>query len=264
MSEQVEQLNQLSNIGISRSQIDDDNPNNISEDDIYQNSQNLNENTSLNQSKFSMTENNQNVQCNEFKVILVGDCSVGKTSLLNRFVNGDFNENYNSTISVEYKSKVIKLDKFSKAVLKIWDTAGSEKFRSVTRQYFKGSKGIILVFDLTNKDSFSHLKSWMSDIRDNAEKNSEVIVVGNKSDLDENRQVEKEEANKYAEMNNVEYYEASAKDGTNIWLIFETLSRNMNKHVDEEEEASKESYVSKRINVNKTLKTEPKSGCCGN
>jgi len=127
-----------------------------------------------------------------FKVILVGDSGVGKTNILNRYTKNEFNFDSKTTIGVEFGSKIFNV-KDHNVKIQIWDTAGQERYRSITNAYYKGSKGAIIVFDLSRRETFDHVERWYEDINKNGDKDISVILVGNKSDL-ENRAVTKEDA----------------------------------------------------------------------
>ena len=142
----------------------------------------------------SYINSNNNVQTNDksyqFKINLVGDSSVGKTSLLSRFVNDKFEQKYRCTIGVEYKCKNISIDDNS-IKLQVFDTCGAEKYRCITRSYYRSAKGIFLVFDLTNPISFAKLEDWLIDILNSAPKGVEIFLIGNKKDLESRRNVSK-------------------------------------------------------------------------
>jgi small GTP-binding protein len=127
-----------------------------------------------------------------FKVILVGDSAVGKTNILRRFTKDDFMEDSRSTVGVEFSSKLFDVGDH-KIKVNIWDTAGQERFRSITLSYYKGSKGAIIVFDVSRRETFDHIEKWHKDITQNSEENISIIVVGNKCDV-ETRNVTIEEA----------------------------------------------------------------------
>ena len=201
----------------------------------------------------------------EFNVILVGDSNVGKTSILKKFVEGNISQKLACTINVEFETKNLKIDKNLSAKLTIFDTAGQEKYRALTKQYYHKANGIILVFDLSNDNSFSKLDGWVKEINENAG-NVEVILVGNKSDL-ENRKINKLKAENYAKEKNLKYIETSATEGTNILLLFEELSIRMNKRRNEEstsnvEMGSLDTYVYRRAELNKELKNKKEAKCC--
>lgn len=131
-----------------------------------------------------------------YKIILVGDPAVGKTNILRRFTCNEFMEDSKSTVGIEFSSKLFD---FGEHVIKvnIWDTAGQERFRSITLSYYKGSKGAIIVYDVSRRESFNHIEKWHKDIIENTEEGISIILLGNKCDL-ENRQVSIEEANNKA------------------------------------------------------------------
>ena len=162
-----------------------------------------------------------------FKVIMVGDLAVGKTSLLNRFVKNEFKNSYISTIGVEYSAKNLIIDKINECRLKIWDTSGEERFRSITKQYFKDTQGAILIFDLTKKSTFDKLNVWLEDLNDNAPEDVSVILVGNKMDIKDRKIYLSDDAKKFALKNKMPYIEVSAKEGTNVVYLFETLCKKL-------------------------------------
>ena len=218
----------------------------------------------LNKSNFDENSDMENSKCCEFNVILLGDSGVGKTSILTKFIEGNFENNQKCTINVEFKTKNLKIDNDLYAKLRIYDTAGQERYRSLTRQYYHQAHGIVLVFDLTDENSFNNLNKWIKEIDDNA-KNVEVILVGNKSDL-KNRVILNSRAEQFAHENNFQYRETSAKEGTNILLLFEALSNGMNKRTQENssiaEIGSISTYIFKRAELNKELKNKKESKCC--
>ena len=172
-----------------------------------------------NDSSFDEKDDEQNLKPVEYKIILVGDSGVGKTSILKKFINNEFNEDIKCTINIDFFSKSIKIDKNLYTNLKIYDTAGQEKYRALIKKYYQGTDGIILVFDLTNENSFNKLKSWINEVSDNTEK-AQIILVGNKADLIE-RKIDEETAENFAKQRDIKYIETSAKEGTNILLLFE-------------------------------------------
>ena len=161
----------------------------------------------------------------EFKLVLIGNSSVGKTSIFHKFTTEEFSKNIKSTITAEYKTKYLKVDKNLYVKLVLWDTCGAEMFRSVTKQYYHGAQAIILVFDLTDQKSFNDLKkNWLSDVKNYADKNVEIAIVGNKLDLINERKVTQSQVANFCRENKYKYFETSAKEGTNILRIFEELS----------------------------------------
>ena len=158
---------------------------------------------------------------NTLKILLLGDSSVGKNSLILKFTNKEFDENSYSTIGAEFKNKVIQIDN-KQIKLNILDTAGQEKYRSISKNLIRDADGIIFVFDLSSNDSFQNIKVWLmtaDEVKDNYQK----ILVGNKLDLPK-REIEKETAEKYSKSHDMKYFETSAKKGTNVELIFKEIA----------------------------------------
>jgi len=160
----------------------------------------------------------------EFKILLIGSNSVGKTSILSRYIKNDFQENYKCTIKAEYCVKIVNVNNSRQAKLNIWDTVGEEKFRAITSQYYKDSNGIFLVYDISSRESFENLDIWMEDIKNCAPENCVIILVGNKSDLVNERVVSFKEGKDKAEQYGILFNEVSAKNGDNILLIFGNIS----------------------------------------
>ena len=158
------------------------------------------------------------------KIALLGDSCVGKTSLIRRFVEDRFEDNFISTIGVDYFEKKVMINN-KQINLVIQDTSGEERFKSLSKTYYKNADGIIFVFDVTNKESFSQgIKYWLTESdNEKGENNYKKILVGNKSDLKDMRKVNKETAEKYSENRNMKYFETSAKTGENVDLIFKEL-----------------------------------------
>lgn len=178
--------------------------------------------------KDTRTTNNSNnpyeKSVQRFKAILLGDIGVGKTSILNKIIYDKFSENYNCTMSVECLVQTFKIDEIgNKADVLIWDTCGEERYRTITRQYYQEANGICLLFDLTKKETFENLPSWLSEIRTTVGEKTPVILCGNKSDMFSSRQVGFIEAENYARENGLKYYEISAKTGNMVNYVFEEL-----------------------------------------
>ena len=166
-----------------------------------------------------------------FKYIIIGDSAVGKSNILLRYIHDNFNEEFQSTIGVEFGAKNIKLeDKVYR--IQIWDTAGQETFRSITRAYYKNSVCAFVVYDITNRNSFQNVKSWIEDCKRQSPKTVFMVLIGNKVDLEENRQVSYEEGSVFAEKNGMLFFETSAKTGKNIEEIFLKSSMEIAKKID--------------------------------
>ena len=156
-----------------------------------------------------------------FKVLLLGDSDVGKSSLILRYTDETFNSKLVNSIGVDFKMKKKEID--GKVIkVQIWDTAGHERFRSITYSYYRGANAIIIVFDLSDKKSFVSITEWLKQIEKHAKENVFKFLVGNKSDLVEERKVTYEEAKQYADEHELPYIETSAKEGININELFDS------------------------------------------
>ena len=155
------------------------------------------------------------------KLLLLGDSSVGKTSILLKYISNKFDESSISTVGVDYMDKIIDYNKF-KIKLQIWDTSGEEKFRTITKNFYRNADGLLVVFDLTKKESFHHVGSWINEAKENNDK-LKTLLIGNKLDLKDERIVAIDVAKQFAEKNNLKYIETSAKDGTNINESFQAI-----------------------------------------
>jgi len=158
-----------------------------------------------------------------FKLLLIGDSGVGKSCLLLRFSDDTYTESYISTIGVDFKIRTIELE--GKTIkLQIWDTAGQERFRTITSSYYRGAHGIIVVYDTTDQESFSNLKTWLAEIDRHACDNVNKLLVGNKSDLTHKKVVDYPTAKEYADSLGIPILETSAKNATNVEQAFLTMA----------------------------------------
>ena len=182
-----------------------------------------------------------------FKVVLIGDSGVGKSNLLSRFTKNEFNLESKTTIGVEFATKSIEVgDKIIKA--QIWDTAGQERYRAITSAYYRGAVAALLVYDITKKNTFENAAKWLQELKDYADDNIVVMLVGNKTDLNNLRDVKVDEAKKFADDNGLAFIETSALDSTNVVDAFEQIIQiyhNMgNQHIgqnDDEDEGGRDS-----------------------
>ena len=159
-----------------------------------------------------------------YKVLLLGDSTVGKTCFLLRYCDKTFQEAHLSTIGLDYRLKTMTLKNGKNIKLQIWDTAGQDRFRAITKNYYKGANGIILIYDVTNVQSYENVKNWISQIRDEANPNVVIYLAGNKVDVSEqDKLVKTEDGQKIADEFKLPFYETSAKNGVNINKIFEDL-----------------------------------------
>lgn len=185
-----------------------------------------------------------------FKILLIGDSGVGKSSVLLRFVDNDFTESFISTIGVDFKIRTIRLnDKIIK--LQIWDTAGQDRFRTIVSSYYRGAQGIIIVYDVSDRQSFHNVRYWMEEINKYANSLCKKILVGNKIDL--KRCVTYEEGSDLAQSLDIPFIETSAKSGSNVDLVFTTLSDLLRSRINKQEEKIPLLFSSKKTNT---------SSCC--
>jgi len=202
----------------------------------------------------------------EFKIIIIGDTGVGKTSILNRFTDDTYNRNYISTIGIDYRIKMVKLlEKITQ--LTIFDTAGQERYRSLAKSYYKGSQAVIIAYDITDKDSLDSVKSWLSDLNSNTSSDIYKILVGNKIDLEYKREVSYEEAKKFADSLGMNYFEVSAYKDINVNETFIDLTKNLilnhNKDIGEENPLRNSVKIKqKNKKKGKDGKDEPKECKC--
>ena len=164
------------------------------------------------------------------KYVIVGDSAVGKSNLLLRFTQGSFNSAYQLTIGVEFGSGRIIVENEIFRV-QIWDTAGQENFRSITRSYYKNSGCALLVYDISKKESFESIQSWIDDCKSSAPETVLMVLVGNKSDLTEERKVSEEEGREFAEKNGLLFFETSAKTGENVKEVFQESTAEIAKRI---------------------------------
>ena len=185
-----------------------------------------------------------------FKIVLIGDSGVGKTNILTRFISNEFSLTTQATVGVEFGSKIIK--KGEKLIkLQIWDTAGQERYKSITSAYYKGSKGAFVVYDISRKSTFDNVDKWIDELKNNGSEDVLIMLVGNKSDLKDKREISEEDVQKKAQLYNVAFCETSALEGKNIEYAFESLINEITKKVEKDKE--------KNNNKNSTNKDEGKT-----
>jgi len=157
-----------------------------------------------------------------FKILIVGETGVGKSCLLLRYADNFFSQSYISTIGVDFKIKKLQLnDKMLK--LQIWDTAGQERYRTIVASFYRGANGILLVFDVTDPNTFLNCKHWLSEIKKNTSEGTAIVLIGNKCDQENKRMVDSNEASSFATQNGLKYIETSAKEGTRVDDAFKLL-----------------------------------------
>jgi len=161
-----------------------------------------------------------------FKFIIIGDAACGKSCLLYRFIDDKFKKESTHTIGVEFGSKIVEVGGYH-IKLQIWDTAGQERFRSVTRSYYRGAAGTVLVYDITNRESYNHVSSWLNDARALANPDIAIVLVGNKIDLTAEREVTFLEASRFAQENELMFLETSALTGEGVTEVFMKCARTI-------------------------------------
>jgi len=160
------------------------------------------------------------------KIIIIGEAGTGKSCLLHHFTQNRFKDHSQHTIGVEFSSRTVKLGE-KKVKLQLWDTAGQERFRSVTRSYYRGAAGAIIVYDISSRESFANLSRWLADAKALASPNLVTVLVGNKSDMDEEREVDWSEASRWAAENEIHFLEASSLSGDNVEAPFMLVARSI-------------------------------------
>ena len=193
------------------------------------------------------------------KLVILGDTAVGKSNFLYRFVDGEFNPVHVATVGFDFKSRIYQMPNSKKRVkFQIWDTAGQEKYMSINKNLFQRVQGIILMYDISNLNSFKNLVKWMDGIKENS-KDVPVILIGNKCDLEGERQVQTEEGENFASKYDIKFFEGSAKTGVNVDKSFEAIGDIIlnNDKYKENLETSKSEYV-----ISKSTSNKKKKKCC--
>ncbi|TDG42447.1 hypothetical protein AWZ03_011126 [Drosophila navojoa] len=163
-----------------------------------------------------------------FKLLIIGDSGVGKSSLLIRFSDDTFSGSYITTIGVDFKIRTVEINGL-RVKLQIWDTAGQERFRTITSTYYRGTHGVIIVYDVTNGDSFANVRRWLEEIQNNCDVVNKVLV-GNKNDDPDRKVVITEDAQRFARQMDIELFETSAKDNLNVEDMFLSITRQVLDH----------------------------------
>ncbi|QPG72989.1 Rab GTPase ypt32 [Brettanomyces nanus] len=206
-----------------------------------------------------------------FKIVLIGDSSVGKTNLLSRFTRDEFNPDSRATIGVEFATRTLEINgKRIKA--QIWDTAGQERYRAITAAYYRGAVGALVVYDISNSDSYESVSRWLKEMKEHADANIVIALVGNKSDLEHLRAVPTEEAKNFAAEHNLLFTEASALNADNVEFTFHQLIKSIYEMVskrkfdmDGAEGSGNRDLNSKTITLTpapKDKKVSKNSNCC--
>ena len=197
------------------------------------------------------------------KIILIGDSAVGKTNIMSKYLKGEFQENTKATVGVEFGSKQFTVEGHQ-VKAQIWDTAGQEKYKAITGAYYKGSKGAFVVYDITRRDTFESADRWINDLKVTADPKINIILIGNKCDLEDKREVLKEQGEEKAKSFDCAFFETSALKGDNIDKGFEMMVNEIFKKYGEETMEDDDFGTMEKgedINLEKTNKVE-KKGCC--
>eukprot|EP00697_Spironema_sp_BW2_P006138 gnl/Spiro4/18546_TR9937_c0_g1_i1.p1 gnl/Spiro4/18546_TR9937_c0_g1~~gnl/Spiro4/18546_TR9937_c0_g1_i1.p1 ORF type:complete len:223 (-),score=36.96 gnl/Spiro4/18546_TR9937_c0_g1_i1:34-648(-) len=166
----------------------------------------------------------------QFKLVLLGESSVGKSSLVLRFVRGQFFEYQESTIGAAFLTQTVPLHDNTTVKFEIWDTAGQERYHSLAPMYYRGAAAAVVVYDITNRESFHRAKAWVQELQRQGNPNIVIALAGNKSDLASKRKVEPEEAQQYADENGITFQETSAKTPANVTELFAAIARKLPKN----------------------------------
>ena len=165
-----------------------------------------------------------------YKILLLGDSTVGKTCFLLRYVDDSFLDLHMATIGLDYRLKTLILEEQKIVKVQLWDTAGQDKFRAITRNYYKGASGIILIFDVTNVKSYENIKKWINEIKEEISEKVAIVLIGNKIDNVQERKISKEQGDKLASEIGVKFFETSAKTGEGInesvFFLVKKISEN--------------------------------------
>ena len=206
--------------------------------------------------------NNQDIKEDyKLKIVVIGDSGVGKTNLIRRFILNTFSENTKATVGVEFISKSYKINNHIFKI-ELWDTAGQERYKSITAVYYKGAKGALLVYDTTSKDSFNSIDKWMEEIRDKTANDIKLMIIGNKIDLKNYREVTNEEAIEKAKTLGVPIMETSALDATNVNKAFHDLLKEIYKDMKNKIINTGNSSTENKDGIQLETNEKKKSGCC--
>jgi len=192
-----------------------------------------------------------------FKLLIIGDSGVGKSSLLLRFADNTFSGNYITTIGVDFKIRTIEVEG-EKVKLQIWDTAGQERFRTITSTYYRGTHGVIVVYDVTSGESFANVKRWLHEIEQNCEVVNRILV-GNKNDDPDRKVVVTEDAQRFADQMGIMLFETSAKENINVEEMFNAITRLVLKTKKDQKERQQQRH-DETVNLGKPDKRKRK--CC--
>ena len=191
----------------------------------------------------------------KFKILVFGESTSNKASLIRRYTKDQFGGIYLNTVGIDFQDKLIQIED-KKVKLQIWDTAGQERFRNVAKNYFQNTQGFVLVYNITDRQSFEKLSFWLEQIKLNASEKVKIVLVGNNCDLANERKVSIEEAEEFAKKNNMKFFEASPKEGTNVNELFFCLANE----IYQEEKLNGKSQK-KTLTLEKGTKKKNKKNC---
>ncbi len=201
------------------------------------------------------TSPNSEMTSKSYKVLLLGNSYVGKTCILLRFSEDKYNDDYEVTIGLNYKIKTLNIND-NQIKMQIWDTSGEEKFKAIAKNFYRGAHGVLLIYDICEKNSFLDVKSWIEQIIENTDNDDVVMILcGNKCDMEKERQISKKEGENLANSYKIPFFECSAKDNINIDEIFNTMAQNIYLKV------GNRYTISVKLNSNNFKKKLGK--CCG-
>jgi len=196
-----------------------------------------------------------------FKLLLIGDSGTGKSCLLLRFADDSYSESYVSTIGVDFKIRTLELE--GKTVkLQIWDTAGQERFRTITSSYYRGAHGIIVVYDVTDQDTFANVKTWLGEIERYAVEGVNRLLVGNKSDLTDKKAVEYNVAKEFADSQGIPFLETSAKNASNVEQAFITMATQIKERMAASLPSAGAAGKTVKVGEGKSVEQQNAGGCC--
>ena len=198
-----------------------------------------------------------------FKMILIGDSSIGKSNILLKYLKDQFDPNSRATVGVEFGTKNITLNN-KKIKIQIWDTAGKERYHYITSAYYKGAKGAFIVYDITRKATFENIDKWIADLKTNGDSNISIVLIGNKSDLEEKREVTKEEGLKKSQDCKTAFMETSALNGDNVHKAFDELIEQIYQNNSALLEQENDVEIDKGVNLNEenNENNKEKKSCC--
>ena len=194
------------------------------------------------------------------KLMILGDSSVGKTSLLKKYCKNEFSNSYITTVGIDFQVKLLNIND-KKIKIQIWDTAGEERYRVVAKNYFNTSDGFIIMYDITNRDTFDSISNWIEQIRESTPNYKKSVLFGNKSDLNKLRNVQINEGKELAQKNDFKFFETSAKDGLNLNEGIESIVKDVLKDIDSIK-LKRRNTTSLKEKKKNNVKKKVKEPCC--